>query len=159
MEADILFPDGSREIIRYWFKMADRMMINDVKTDDFNKLRVRDKITLTIKTRLDRWKSYRSAVKRTIALGFFPGYAEDIFPSLTTTADLIWKNAGDRSTDFNYYTKRSLLIAVYTSTFFYWLQDDSEDLNNTWKFLDRRISEVLSLPKFSEGIRKFYRHH
>jgi len=159
MEADILFPNGCREIIRYWFQMADRLMIDDINEDNFYRLRVRDKITLTIRKRLDRWKSYRPAVKKTVALSFFPGYAEDIFSGLTTTADLIWKNAGDRSTDFNYYTKRSLLVAVYTSTFFYWLQDDSKNLNNTWEFLDRRISEVLSLPKFGKGLKNFYRHH
>ena len=61
------------------------------------------------------------------------------------TVDKIWRAAGDRSTDFNFYTKRMLLGAVYTSTLLFWLDDSSYDNSATWKFLDRRINDVMKL--------------
>lgn len=35
---------------------------------------------------------------------------------LALMVDDIWYWAGDRSTDFNWYTKRALLAGIYTST-------------------------------------------
>ena len=71
---------------------------------------------------------------------------------LYATVNAIWYYAGDTSTDYNFYTKRALLAWVYSSTFLYWLQDDSEDHHKTWMFLDRRIEEVLTLPKLPKRI-------
>lgn len=52
--------------------------------------------------------------------------------------------SGDRSVDYNFYTKRTLLLGVYASTELFMLTDKSKDFVETWKFLDRRIDEVLS---------------
>ena len=47
--------------------------------------------------------------------------------SLWRTVDLMWSAAGDEARDASYYTKRSLLAAVWTSTFLFWLDDRSQD--------------------------------
>ena len=69
--------------------------------------------------------------------------------SLYETVDLIWKTAGDTSVDFNFYTKRILLTAVLTSTTTCWLADKSEGHKDTWDFLDRRIEDVMKIPKLN----------
>jgi ubiquinone biosynthesis protein COQ9 len=66
--------------------------------------------------------------------------------ALAKTADAIWRAAGDRSTDFNWYTKRALVSAVYVATVAYWLNDKSDGFQDTWTFLDRRIDTVLKVP-------------
>ena len=53
--------------------------------------------------------------------------------------------AGDRATDYNYYTKRLLLAGVLSSTTLFWLNDRSEGHEATWAFLERRIDEVLKV--------------
>jgi ubiquinone biosynthesis protein COQ9 len=58
----------------------------------------------------------------------------------------MWYEAGDRSADWNHYTKRSLLVSVYSTTLLYWMNDEGDDEGDfpeTWAFLDRRISDVL----------------
>ena len=65
---------------------------------------------------------------------------------LFDTVDTIWHAAGDRSTDFNFYTKRGLLAGVYAATTLYWLDDRSDDAQATAAFLDRRLAEVC-LPR------------
>ena len=57
----------------------------------------------------------------------------------------MWRIAGDTSTDFNHYTKRMTLGAVYGSTLLVWLDDQSEGLGETAAFLDRRIDDVMQL--------------
>jgi ubiquinone biosynthesis protein COQ9 len=58
------------------------------------------------------------------------------------TVDAIWHAAGDRSTDFSWYTKRAILGAVWAATLLYWLRDTSEDDAATLAFLDRRLAGV-----------------
>ena len=60
----------------------------------------------------------------------------------------MWRIAGDTSTDFNHYTKRMTLGAVYGSTLLVWLDDQSEGLGETAAFLDRRIDDVMSFEKW-----------
>jgi ubiquinone biosynthesis protein COQ9 len=58
------------------------------------------------------------------------------------TVDAIWHAAGDRSTDFSWYSKRAILAAVWGATLLYWLRDISEDDAATLAFLDRRLAGV-----------------
>ncbi len=65
---------------------------------------------------------------------------------LHNTIDTIWYAAGDKATDYNYYTKRGLLASVYIATLLHWLSDTSADHFATWAFLDRRIDDVMKIP-------------
>jgi ubiquinone biosynthesis protein COQ9 len=64
------------------------------------------------------------------------------------SADLRWRIAGDTSSDFNHYTKRVTLGAVYGSTLLAWLDDQSEGWSDTAAFLERRIDGVMRFEKF-----------
>ncbi len=63
------------------------------------------------------------------------------------TADVIWRNAGDTSSDYNHYTKRLTLSAVYASTLLTWLDDQSDGFADTAAFLDRRLGNVMQFEK------------
>jgi ubiquinone biosynthesis protein COQ9 len=62
--------------------------------------------------------------------------------------------AGDKSTDFNYYTKRGLLASIYGLTILYWLSDTSQDFGETEVFLAQRLNSVMYIPKFRSKIIK-----
>ena len=72
-------------------------------------------------------------------------------------ADEIWFLAGDKSTDYNYYTKRIILMKIYAITFSFFVFDDSKNLEKTKKFLDKEINLVLKFgslkKKLKNGIR------
>jgi ubiquinone biosynthesis protein COQ9 len=72
---------------------------------------------------------------------------------LYRTVDTIWYAVGDRSTDFNFYTKRALLAAVYGATLLYWLDDRSDGFADSWGFLERRLDNVMGIPKLSARLR------
>ena len=67
--------------------------------------------------------------------------------SLYRTVDAIWRAVGDSSADFNFYTKRAILAAVYSAVTLHWLGDETEDFSDTWAFLDRRIEDVMRIEK------------
>ena len=58
---------------------------------------------------------------------------------------MLWAGAGYDPHDASYYSKRSLLAAVWTSTFLFWLDDRSEGCADTWAFLERRIDNVMQI--------------
>lgn len=150
---DRLFSGEPRSAVRHWLDLADRMMLEDIAKVDLDAMRIRDRIAFIVRTRLQRWIPHREAVRRAVALSLLPGFAEDSLLAGYSTIDAMWRAAGDRSTDYNYYTKRGLLAAVYTSTLLVWLNDKSDGCSNTWAFLDRRIANVMGIPKAQARIR------
>jgi ubiquinone biosynthesis protein COQ9 len=109
-------------------------------------------VTLAIKTRLSLLIPHREAARKTATFLSLPYHVPKASRLLYQTVNEIWYYAGDASTDYNFYTKRGLLGWVYSATFLYWLRDHSDGFEITWIFLDRRIEEVLTLPKLPQKI-------
>ena len=94
----------------------------------------------------------REAIRRLIALQSTPQYLVEALYALHKTVDSIWRAADDKSTDFNFYTKRGLLAGIYCSTTLFWLNDYSTGSTETWHFLDQRIGDVMNLQKIRVNI-------
>ena len=60
-----------------------------------------------------------SLFPKAMALKAFPVNAPTALENLGLLVDNMWYYAGDRSTDFSWYTKRGLLATIYTSTGIY----------------------------------------
>ena len=74
------------------------------------------------------------------------------------SVDLIWSCAGDTATDYNHYTKRGILFAVYAATLTVFLDDDSEGHAETRGFLARRIDGIMRFEKAKAGMAKRFEH-
>ena len=59
----------------------------------------------------------------------------------------MWRLAGDTAADFNHYTKRATLAALYAATLSVFAGDTSEGKAETLAFLDRRIEGVMRFEK------------
>jgi len=153
-----LFPSGGDDLLAQLERWADRRMLAAVDLDDLAAMRVRDRIASLVRARLEILSPHREAMRRGIAARLLPSNAFAGCTSIWRTVDLMWSLAGDKAQDYNYYTKRSLLAAVWTSTFLFWLEDRSEDLQDSSAFLDRRIGDVMQLgglsAKVGEALRR-----
>lgn len=137
------FPGGAISAIETFNRRADRRMVEAVETIDTSGLRTHEKIGAAIRARLEDVAPHKEAVRRALAVLAFPLNAPLALRMLHRTVDAAWQAAGDRSTDFNWYTKRGLLAGVYSATVLYWLNDKSEGHADTWAFLDRRLQDVM----------------
>jgi ubiquinone biosynthesis protein COQ9 len=146
-EARRLFPGGAADLIALFVAEADRRMVESLASHDLAAKRVRDRIALAIRARLELARPHREAVRRAMAYYALPFNAAAGTRTLYRTVDAIWRAAGDRATDFNFYTKRALLAGVYGSTLLFWLDDNSEGSAATWAFLERRIDNVMTIQK------------
>ncbi len=146
------FPGGVKDAIAHFIDLADRRMLEDLAAHDLPSMKVRERVSIAVRLRLERWTPYREAVRRALVLAPLPSFAGGTMRGWYKTVDAIWRAAGDKSTDFNFYTKRGLLAAVYGATLLYWLDDKSEDCAATWTFLDRRIADVMKVPQIKSRI-------
>jgi ubiquinone biosynthesis protein COQ9 len=147
-----LFPGGPRDAVAHFRSLADRLMMEDLARLDLAAMKVRERIATGVRLHLERWTPYREAIRAALALSPLPPYVGDSLRGGYNTVDAIWRAAGDRSTDYNFYTKRGLLAGVYAATVLYWLNDRSEGCAETWRFLDRRIQNVMEIPKLQKRI-------
>lgn len=146
-DADALFPGRDRDMIAWHSRMADRDMMAALAEKDLDGMRIRDRIATAVMTRLEGNADHREAIRRALAVLARPSNAALALQLLYRTVDDMWYAAGDRSTDWNFYSKRMLLSGVYSSTLMVWLNDESEDFAETRAFLDRRIENVMQVPK------------
>jgi ubiquinone biosynthesis protein COQ9 len=150
----LLFPDGPGEAALWLDDWADRRMLDALEGMDLAAMKVRERVAAAVKARLAMLSPYREAVRRAIALKMTPFGAARAARIIYLTVDAIWYAAGDTATDFNFYTKRSLLAAVYAPTMLYWLNDGSEEGAETNAFFERRLAEVMKLPKLTGRLKK-----
>ena len=148
------FPDGALELVRYFSEWADDRMLEQLTPRKLGTLKIREKITLGVRARLEILNAHRPAVSSTLAFLALPPRNIYLPKMVWRTADVIWRAAGDQATDYNHYTKRLLLSGVFTSTTLYWLNDRSEGCENTWAFLDRRIAGVLKIGQKISSLKK-----
>ncbi len=148
-----VFPRGPVEAVEFWCALADRRMLKSIEEEGGAGLKVRARIGLAVRRRLEAVGPHREAVRRALGLLALPHNAPIGAGTLWRTVDAIWYAAGDTATDFNFYTKRGLLAGVYSATVLYWLEDRSEGFAETWAFLDRRIADVMRVPQALAGLR------
>ncbi|MSP84151.1 MAG: COQ9 family protein [Alphaproteobacteria bacterium] len=146
-ETHRLFPGGASELLGFFAAEADRRMIEGLAAGHIDSLRVRERIALAVRIRLEAALPHREAVRRALAFYAMPHNAPAGTAALYRTVDAIWRALGDASTDFNFYTKRALLAGVYAATLLFWLDDRAEETAATWRFLDRRIADVMRIQK------------
>jgi ubiquinone biosynthesis protein COQ9 len=126
---------------------ADTMMVDAMMTAGVAHMKVRDRIKLALRTRFEQAAEDREAVRSALAVMLRPANAAMAASTLWRTADAMWRAAGDTATDFNHYSKRTILGGVYSACLLYWLDDDSDGHEATWAFIDRRIDGIMAFEK------------
>jgi ubiquinone biosynthesis protein COQ9 len=148
VQARLAMPKTQAGMIDCYIQEVDRALEAYFTAERLAALKIREKIRALVWRRLEIMGPAREAVRRALAILAMPQNVPLALRISWRTADLMWRIAGDTSTDFNHYTKRLTLGAVYGSTLIVWLDDESEGWSETAAFLDRRIDDVMRFEKF-----------
>lgn len=142
------FPGGPVEAVAHFSGLADRKMSAAIAgRDDWERTRLDRRIAFLLRRRIEDWADHRETIRRALALLALPGNAALGARLAWKTADEVWYGAGDRSSDFSYYTKRAIVVGILSATTLYWLADKSDDYADSWAFLDRRIADSLKITR------------
>ncbi len=148
VQARLAMPKTQAGMIDCYIQEVDRALEAGFTPEQLGSLNIRDRIRALVWRRLEIMGPAREAVRRALAILAMPQNVPLAVRISWRSADLMWRMAGDTSTDFNHYTKRMTLGAVYGSTLLAWLDDQSEGWQETSAFLDRRIDDVMRFEKW-----------
>jgi ubiquinone biosynthesis protein COQ9 len=152
--ARLAFPRGGLDLALAFHNARDRDLAADLSSADLGGLRFRDRIAHAVMRRLELVAGEREAVRRGAAFFALPQHAADGARAIWHTADTIWTALGDESRDFNWYSKRTTLSAVYSSALLYWLGDETPGASATREFIQRRIDDVMRFEQVKARVAK-----
>ena len=144
---ELYFPEGALEVIRFWHDQMNEFVKSSLESLNKSEMKIREQVTAGVLSALESIGSNEEAMRRAIIRLSLPDAAVQGPTYLWSLADSIWRAIGDRSTDYNYYTKRTILAGVLGSTVTVWISDSDQNKVKTKLFLDARISNVMSFEK------------
>ena len=156
--ARLAFKDGAVQMIDAWFRSVDHRMAEQLPAETLAAMKIRERITELVWARIAIVAPDREALRRALAILAMPQNASRAARMGWRAVDLMWQLAGDKATDFNHYTKRVTLGAVYASTVLALLDDETADLSDTREFLERRIENVMRFERFKADFKARAEH-
>ena len=145
--ARLAFNEGPVDMIDAWFQAIDVQMAEKYSPEELAAMKVRQRIKALVEARLEALEPYREGLRRALAILAAPPHLRRAAKMGWRAADKMWRLAGDTATDYNHYSKRTLLSGVYGSSISVFLDDESKDFAETRAFLDRRIENIMQFEK------------
>ena len=143
-ELIILFPDGYKDMLKLSLDYLNYELENICSQYDFIRLPVHKRIKKIILTKINIINKHKDFYRRTFYFLLIPINYKLLTAYLYKSVDLMWYISGDNSTDFNFYTKRMILLSVYSSVILHYISNDS--LLETDKKLDNNLLKVSKIP-------------
>ena len=147
-QARLAFPKDQAAMVDAYIVGVDAAMEAHFTPERVAAMKVRERIRSLIWFRLEIMAPAREAVRTGLSILAMPQNVPLALRAGWRSADLMWRIAGDVSTDYNHYTKRLILSGVYGSTLLAWLDDQTEGWSETSAFLDRRLADVMRFEKW-----------
>jgi len=145
--ARLAFPGGAIDMIAAWAGSIDAQMEQAFDRDVLGQMPIRERIRALVWFRLEAVTGLEEALRRAVAIQAMPQNLARTAKLGWSSADRMWRLAGDTATDYNHYTKRAILAGVYAATLAVFIDDASEGKTETRAFLDRRIEGVMKFEK------------
>ena len=147
----VLFPDGESQILQEFENWQDAIMLNTLSKQE-KPQKIRAQIALALENRLMHVIPKKALINSCAAL-LLPQNICAGSKAAGKTSDLIWKYAGDKSTDMNYYTKRGLLLPVYLSARAFYIADNSKNHQDTKDFIKNALDNIINIASFKNRIK------
>lgn len=145
--AQAAFRDGAIAMIGAWIGSVDAAMLALCPASTLATMPVRERIRRLVEVRLDAIAGKEEALRRALAIMAMPQNAPRALQLGWKSADAMWRLAGDTAADYNHYSKRATLGAIYAATLAVFVDDKSAGKTETRAFLNRRIEGVMRFEK------------
>ena len=157
--AAFAFSGGAMDMIEAWVRSVDQAMIAAWPAEKIAPLKIRERIRTLVQFRLDAIAGQKEALRRALSIMAMPQNVARSTRLGWSSADAMWRLAGDTATDYNHYTKRLTLGSIYAATLAFYVNDTSEDHADTRAFLDRRIEGIMKFEKVKARVMRPREEH
>ena len=149
----VLFPGGYKSLLQLYLDEINLKMTIESKKLNLIRFKVHERIRELLILRLDILSKEKKIIQKTVYHLLLPNNYKFSLINLYRTVDQIWFLAGDNSTDFNYYSKRTILATIYTRTIINFINND--DLKSTIRLLNMQLKQVAKIPKIKNSFKNF----
>jgi len=142
------------ELTDAWFDRADAAMLQEAAGPGFPGLSPRQRLHRLIMVWLMALSPHRRVTRQMICGKFEPGHIHYQYAGLLRVSRTVqWlREATQRDAVLPWRAiEETVLTAIYLTTFFYWMRDDSEQAARTSAFLDRLLSRAEQLAPWMPG--------
>ena len=148
------FPNQFLDLMNFLSEITfDKLSI---KKKNISKMRVSEKINFLVFNRLLILESFTSGNKDFLFYLLRPTNVIEVNKLLFNIADEIWFLAEDKSLDFNYYSKRIILMNLYLKSYLFFINDKSEKKIATSNYIKKLIKRNSKIGKFKFAINNIY---
>ena len=114
--AELAYSGGAMAMITAWIGAVDAAMSLEFGNGSLLALPIRERIGRLVRFRLDAISGLEESLRRALAIMAMPQNVTQSLRLGWNSADAMWRLAGDTATDYNHYTKRTILAGLYTMT-------------------------------------------
>jgi len=149
------FPKGINDVFLNFNEMI-RLKLYDSTKQKLKKLSVSEKIKFLLFSRLEILEKEKINFKPLLRYLILPQNLLFTNKLLFKVCDEIWFLAGDKSLDFNYYSKRIILMNIYSTGLIYWVFDKSPKKIKSNDFISKQIKNVSKIGKFKYWVKNIF---
>jgi ubiquinone biosynthesis protein COQ9 len=146
----VLFPGGAADIAKYFEDWQDQQMLEFLLSRE-KPAKIREQIAAALIYRIINIVPKDAAFAQS-SFFLMPENIIDGNAAAWQTCDHIWRYAGDKSTDFNHYTKRGLLFSVYLAAKTYYFADESEGYEKTKIFIKDALDNIINIASLKNKV-------
>ncbi|KAJ6805601.1 ubiquinone biosynthesis protein COQ9-B, mitochondrial [Iris pallida] len=142
------FPRKESALVEFFMDDCLRRLIDKIESgEDLQNLILNDRLSKLIQIRLEMQAPYISKWPQALSIQSQPANLPTSFKQRAELVDEIWHAAGGHGSDIDWYVKRTVLGAIYSTSEVYMVTDHSPAFRDTWSFLDNRIKDAFDLQK------------
>ena len=147
------FPNHFNDVITFFSEIISIEFQKSIPKK-FKKMRISEKIKYSIINRLVILDDYDINYKDLFEFMLQPNNLIFSQKILFNICDDMWYLSGDKSLDFNYYSKRLILMKIYFSSFRFWINDSSENKEKTNSFVENQLKVTSKIGKYKSLFKK-----
>lgn len=147
-DQELLLPNGARDLAALLSRRHDARALAALGEVDAGSLKIRERIARAVTARLEAGAVDLAATRRCAGCLALPGNADLGLKLAWESADHLWRWAGDTATDWNHYSKRTILSGILIPAMTLRWFDGPEAAE---AFVAARIDNVMAFEKWKAG--------
>lgn len=147
-DEELLLPNGARDLAALLSRRHDDRALAALGQIDAKSLKIRERIARAVSERMEAGAADLEATRRCAAFLALPTNADLGLKLAWESADHLWRWAGDEATDWNHYSKRTILSGILIPALTMRWFDGREAAE---AFVARRIDNVMAFEKWKAG--------
>lgn len=124
--------------------------------DQFIEMNTQARLEIILLSYLNQFKDNKLIIKRLIKYFKSTESLTTSPESIYLISDKFWNLIEDTSVDFNFYTKRFILMSVIVPTILFWVEDESDNSLNTNEYIKKCFNRSMKIGKIKNKIKEVF---